>query len=383
MKKVLIGSLVFLFAISLPISAKAVPKKANWENKIVTSLNGTYQSTTDIAFVHNRFGVVYSDYRNGNSEIYLSLLNRQGKKIKADLNVSNDSGDSMEPTIIWNGRSFGIFWWEHWSAKYAEISINGTLLTAPVFIANGVHISAVWNKKTHEYGVTWWGDAGGGSIPGAVFVRMDRLGNKLSPIIPLNSTVETDYYRPSIAFDGKNYGVAWSDRRGCSGTCSVVAFTIVNQAGVKIIADKAVTTTPEALWTIVWNEHEYAMISSGSSSASLLRVGKTGNVLSFSPLPSNYTIDNAQYFGLLWDKNHYVVSMKSIMPTGPVNADIFVAKYDRFGGAIGDPVKISDSLNHDYFPSRPILAHNSVAVSWIGNLWQPDENITFAQSGQF
>lgn len=365
---------VMFLMISAPFSVQA--KQNNWENVIVTESNTAFRP--ELAFGGGKFGVLYYDRRNGNAEIYFNLIKKNVKEIGNDVRITNDSADSMDPNVVWNGKDFGIFWRDSWKLYYARISKKGeVILDKTLIIENGVHPSVVWNQKAQEYGFTWWGSEDNDPTPGgARFVRLDRKGNKLSQVIPLNSVNGGGYYRPRIDTDGDGYGVSWSDIR-TSIPCREVVFAYVNANGEKIGTDKVLTSTgAEHLNTMVWNSNEFAIITYGNAGISLTRVSSDGTLLQFSPLTGNPPFNNNM--GLAWDKDHYILS--TIGKTDIGGVDILMANFDRYGNIIGDFTAVSTSPQTDYYPSKPVKAGGDIAVSWVANLWEVNQNISFAKS---
>lgn len=363
-----------LFFMPFAVQAK---QQNDWENIVITESNTAF--SPDLAYGGGRYGILYYDTRDGNGELYLSTIKNKGEKSGNDIRITNDPGDSVDPNIVWNGNDFGIFWRDSWKLYYARISTNGEIILDKTLISeNGVHPSVVWNQKTQEYGLTWWGDEENDPMPGgARFVRLDREGNKLSQVIPLNSVNGGGYYRPRIDTDGNGYGVSWSDMRTCNGTCREVVFAYVNANGEKVGTDNVLTSSgAEHLDAMVWNGNEFAIVTYGNGGISLTRVSRDGTLLQFSPLTGNPPFNNNM--GLAWDKDHYILSTIGVTATG--GADIFIGNFDQYGNIIGDFSAVSTSSQSDYYPSKPVVAGGDIAVSWVANLWDSNQNISFAKA---
>jgi len=370
-KVVVLVSVFLAFGLIVkPLALKA--KQNNWNNVVLASTNT--DSKTDVEVGGGRYGVVYYNRREGNSEIYLSLVKLNGEKSGPEIRITNDPGDSMDPVIIWNGEDFGIFWYESWNIYYARVSADGNVVQNKTLIeSGGVHPSAVWNPSPEEYGLVWWGD---NTLPGgARFVRVSREGNVVGEVRALNSVNGGGYYRPRIDTDGAGFGVAWSDLRSCNGGCREVVFAYVNADGEKAGDDVVLTSTgAEHLNSLVWNGNEFAMVSYGNGGISIIRSDKDGNRLQFAPLTGNPPYNNNM--GLAWNEDHYVLSTIGISESG--GSDIWLANYDRTGNIQGTFTRVSSSSGQDYYPSRPAVSGKDVAVAWVANLWEPDQNISFA-----
>lgn len=344
------------------------PTGPDWQNIVASDSQSKGPFMPAMAYGNGRFGIIFYDSRGGNNELYFSLINGNGDKIGADFRVTNDPGDSFDPSIVWNGNDFGIIWYESWQIFFARISSDGVIIQDKTLVAGGVHPSVAWNPATEQYGLTWWGD-------GTKFVRLDINGNIVGDIITLNSVFDGGYYRPRITTSGNNYGITWGGYRTGN---PEVCFSIVNKNGEKIGDDKLATSTGnEVPWTITWNDHEYAIVTQGNSGISLLRIDESKNILEFKPLPGGFSFAHSRYFNLAWADDRYLLSFVDMLV--PSDADIFIAQYDRFGNMVKDFYQISTSENHDYYPGNIVLVGKRAALPWVFDLWGPNQKIYFAQ----
>jgi hypothetical protein len=56
--------------------------------------------------------VSWYDDRDGNAEIYFARIDSSGNKIGSDVRITNDSSDSVYPSLVWNWTSaeYGVSW---------------------------------------------------------------------------------------------------------------------------------------------------------------------------------------------------------------------------------------------------------------------------------
>lgn len=374
---------VFLitFCCLFPLTAKA--GKIEWQNKVISTLNYFSGSSPEIAYGHGRYGVVFDDQRSGSHQVYLALLKPNGGTAGENINISSSSSDAFEPTISWDGSNFGIFWSEASQVKFAQVSTKGEIVTGPKIISeNAIHVSAVWNQSLEVYGVVWYG-TDNAPIPGARFVRVSQEGGVIDNVIPLSSVNDRGQFRPLIATSGSDYGVTWNSNRNCSaGICPNPVFTVVNSQGLKIFNDNLLTSyTFNSVRSIIWGGSQYALVTLRTTGIFLYQVDNIGIINSIK-LTQGYV--NTNNIGLAWQNDHYLISYCDIFSSdsGP-NYEIVIAKYDQEGNLIDNSLIISDSINDDQYPSNPLISGNSLAVVWIGNLGEPDQNITFAQQKKF
>lgn len=121
-----------------------------------------------LAWTGTEYGVVWYDNRDGNLEIYFARLDPEGRKIGSDVRITTTDTPSALCTMAWTGTEFGIVWLEeedpdeHW-----------------------VHFTRV-------------------SSIGEVMGRTLRVG-------PGVGNIAANFGRPTIAWDGTNYGILWYD----------------------------------------------------------------------------------------------------------------------------------------------------------------------------
>lgn len=347
------------------------PTGPDWQNIVASDSQSKGPFMPAMAYGNGRFGIIFYDSRDGNNELYFSLINGNGDKIGADFRVTNDPGDSFDPSIVWNGNDFGIIWYESWQIFFARISNEGVIIQSKTLIASGVHSSVVWNPATEQYGLTWWGDAD--SVPGTKFVRLDINGNIVGNIITLNSVNDGGYYRPRIATSGNDYGVSWIGNR--TGNPEVI-FASVDNNGAKKSNDIQLTNLGyQLVWQITWDGNNYTMITVGNLGTALIKVNANGGSMQIHPLAE---ITIGSNFGITWYSNRYVLSFQSNIFSAS-GSDIVKAEYNQNGVIVSGLKQISTIAGYNYYPSNFVYTGNRLAVAWVSDLWGPNQKIYFAQ----
>lgn len=223
----------------------------------------------DHAWTGSGYGVAWSDERNGLGEIYFALVDRNGAKTSADIRVTNDAAQSMEPSIAWTGDGFSLAWSDERDGiaeiYFTRLSPAGVQIGSdvrvtysalssrqPELLWNGTEHVLVWEERDaalpDELRVTTLDDAGvvSGSnllldatsgnpsplraawtgtelgltwdelITGAeetVFARADPTVGMVAA--PIRITDEpADSLQPDLAWTGAEYGIVWQDSRG-------------------------------------------------------------------------------------------------------------------------------------------------------------------------
>jgi hypothetical protein len=124
-------------------------------------------SGTSLAWTGDRFGISWSDRRDGNYEIYFATLDATGKKMSpGDERITISQGFSIYPSLVWTGQEFVIAWQEEKSngdfkLQAQRLDINGRLigniatLTAgnaneqgPALAAGKTELGLVWVHET-------------------------------------------------------------------------------------------------------------------------------------------------------------------------------------------------------------------------------------------
>jgi hypothetical protein len=62
--------------------------------------------------------VSWTDDRDWNDEIYFAIISPAGSKVGADLRVTNDGHDSEWPSLVWTGSEFGVSWHDDRDGNY-------------------------------------------------------------------------------------------------------------------------------------------------------------------------------------------------------------------------------------------------------------------------
>jgi len=95
-----------------------------------------------IANANGAFGVVWSDSRDGNTEIYFARATSYGAKIGSDLRVTTDTSSSSSPHIVSTGGEYEVFWNDYRGGCsdiwHQRISMAGALQGSPTQLMAGI-----------------------------------------------------------------------------------------------------------------------------------------------------------------------------------------------------------------------------------------------------
>lgn len=165
------------------------------------------------AFEH---GVVWQDSRDGNFEIYFARLDAAGLKIGMEARMTTANGDSLEPVVAFGIGGWAAVWTDSRDGNeevYIAVLSQGGSKTAPELRLTDHPSSAraawvAWDGTA--YAVAWQ-DARDGATA-IYFARVDDAG-ALSTGPWRISGAGAIAERPSFAWSGTAWGVAWHDKR--------------------------------------------------------------------------------------------------------------------------------------------------------------------------
>jgi hypothetical protein len=276
-----------------------------------------------------------------------SIFVREG----ADVQVSVDPG-SRYPSSTWTGSEFGVVWRilisqaNHRSGTYfARLDARGRRIGSPIhFTTSWAHSSdIVWTGS--EYGVVWnyYGDGMNGYE--IFFARLDKEGRKIGTDVRI-TYADRDSDNPSIAWSGKEYGIAWGDERhepGMDGR--ELYFVRVDAEGNKIGDETRLTVGSRdsigpdlvwngAGWAIVWNEN-------GSVDEDyFIRLSPEGIPLDVAA-PFT-TVDRPGFPHVVWTGREYGTVFRDYNTTPNLGDYVHLQRLDDTGSSVGEVNTVSD-----------------------------------------
>ncbi|MCC6556442.1 MAG: putative metal-binding motif-containing protein [Polyangiaceae bacterium] len=184
---------------------------------VLTPANGD-ASGGAVVWVGDRYGVTWQDRRDGDYEVYFSLLDVNGDKVEGgDKRLTFAPGFSINASLAWNGGEFIPVWQDDRDGLfnlYAQrIDVGGNPIGSNVpltdnstgFGNEGPSVAA----GTQGIGVTWTvGDAT------THFIQFRTFSADLAPASPPLSltTGTTESVYPTVIWNRDRYVVAWYDK---------------------------------------------------------------------------------------------------------------------------------------------------------------------------
>lgn len=170
---------------------------------------------TAIAWSGSEFGVVWADDRDGNWEVYFARLDATGARIGNDHRVTFAAGSSQEPVIEWTGSEYGVAWTDFRDGNgeiyFARLDASGTKIGDDVRVTEdevgSLTPTLAWTGS--EFGIAWT-DSGPGSENH--LTRLNASGAKLGDSLTItDDPAYSDI--PRVSWTGSEYAVFFSDDR--------------------------------------------------------------------------------------------------------------------------------------------------------------------------
>jgi hypothetical protein len=304
----------------------------------VAVLNNQYSPS--VAFDETNYLVVWEDYRHGDtSDIYGARVNPAGVVLDSNsFSISTATGDQKSPSVAFDGTNYLVVWVDYRNdSDYADIygaRVNqaGIVLdTSGIVISTGEYYkelpSVVFGDS--NYFVVWDGSPGGSfHIHGA---RVNQAGVVLDTNSIAISNPRFGEWDPSVAFDGTNYFVVWTDE--LSGMDIYGAR--VNQAGVVLDTSvNAIAIAPYPQWfpSVAFDGTNYLAVwqderNGGRIDVYGARVNQAGVVLDSNGIVISTHATWFVYPSVVFDGTNYLVAWEN-------QSDIYGAKVNPLGSVI-------------------------------------------------
>jgi hypothetical protein len=213
----------------------------------LTTINAD-SSGGPVVWIGDRYGVAWQDRRDGDYEIYFSLLTEAGNKAIADTRVSVANGFSINVALAYDGQQFVLTWQDARLGPfdlYAQrISIDGELLGDNVQLTSSGpgNESPAIAAGLGSVGIVW---SGGGEV--SQYLEFQAFDSSLAPLTePVAVTSgQTEAVYPTIAWneghDGKpgTYVIAWFDR---TADPKAIYGAVLTEAGEVVVPPRALSS---------------------------------------------------------------------------------------------------------------------------------------------
>jgi hypothetical protein len=303
------------------------------------------QRYPSIAFDGINYFVAWEDERSGSFiyDIYGARVNQSGVVLDpAGISISIATNDQHYPSVAFDGTNYLVVWQDERISSYdiygARVNQSGNVLDP-----NGIHISTGINNERSpsvafdgtNYLVVWtdfpssFSDDIYGSRVSPTGVVLDTAG------IPISTAVNDQQY-PSVGFDGTNYLVIWADERNGSsdiyGTRASQSGTVLEPNGVLITALANEQRRPSVAFDgsnyfVVWEDWRSGYAKSDIYGA---RVSQSGSMLDPDSIPISIAANGQWNPSVAFDGTNYLV----VWEDARNGCDIYGARVSQFGVVI-------------------------------------------------
>ena len=351
---------------------------------IAVAAASDYQIIPTIGFDSRNFLVVWMDRRGGTYDVYGARVSQSGIILDpSGITISTAADSQYYPSIAFDGVNYLVVWQDRRSGAYDDIYGTRVSPSGTVLDPSGIAIStATHNQRIPSVAfdgtnyLVVWQDRRSGiyEIYGA---RMNRSGTVFDSSGIAISTEAPSSCRPSIAFDGVNYLVVWEDARGAS---------FIDIYGVRMSrAGVVLDTTETAISTIVSDQYSSSIAFDGTNYLMLwqdkrnglrsgsypdiygARVSQSGIILD----PSGIAIATAsyaqQYPSIAFDNTNYLVVWQDLR--SGLYDDIYGTRVTQLGTVLDSSgIAISTASYAQWYPSLAFDDTNYLVV------WQDSRN---------
>jgi hypothetical protein len=220
----------------------------------------------DVVWTGREFAMVWEDERAGNNkqDLYFTRFDTAGTRLGGEVRLTMDAARQGYPILKWSGAGFGVAWtdWRDGNREiyFRRLDATGRPMGAEVRITNDPADSAwadlAWNGDRKEWALVWHDTRDGNAE--VYFQRLDEQGGKLGGEVRLTNAGGFSGY-PSIDWNGFEYGVSWQDERATAGKPAIY-FMQVSATGVKNGNDLKLSSGlgSSTFTTALWNGTTFA-----------------------------------------------------------------------------------------------------------------------------
>jgi hypothetical protein len=198
------------------------------------------------------YGLFWTDSRSGTGQLWFTTIDPAGSSTSPKLRVSETTSTVLSSSVVWAGDRYGVVWSDNRDGNYevyfARYDKTGTQIGHDVRLTDNAGNS--WNVKLawsgSDYGVTWRNEASG--IWSVYYQRFDAAGNPLTGEILLSNGTD-DAYHPGIEWNGTDYAVAWQDQRMGNNEIYFMRPESPGATPVRVTNNSSSSAAPRLAWT--------------------------------------------------------------------------------------------------------------------------------------
>jgi hypothetical protein len=182
----------------------------------------SYKVYPSVAFDGTNYLVSWQDDRNGTADIYGTRVTQDGVVLDSSgIAISTAEYEQGSPAITWDGTNFLVSWTDMRNGLDCDIYGARVNQDGVVLDPSGIAFSTASNHQYDpsvafdgtDYFVFWTDERNPSSSYDIYGARVSQDGVVLDPAGIAISIADNYQWEPTVAFDGTNYLVAWADKR--------------------------------------------------------------------------------------------------------------------------------------------------------------------------
>jgi hypothetical protein len=339
----------------------------------------SYQYSPKVSHDGTNFLVVWTDQRNGSTDIYGARVSDAGVVLDTGgIPISTASSSQVNPAVAYDGTNFLVVWEDYRSSTTYDIYGARVSGAGSVLDVSGIPISTATNDQRlpsvayngANFLVVWQDLRSGTGYTDIYGARVSGAGTVLNTSgILISNAINAQEY-PAVTYNGVDFVVAWQDRR--SGTnydiygARVSGTGVVrNPSGIPISTAVNDQRTPALAregtnCLIVWHDTRSYDIYGA-------RMNSTGTVLDTNGILISTASSSASSPAVAHDGTNYLVVWDDY--TYPNSSNIHGTQVGNTGTVLGtNGISVSRSANGQYTPT---VAHDGTNFLVV---WQDRRN---------
>jgi len=333
-----------------------------------------------VAFGGTNYLVTWDDMRTGSHDIYGARVDTAGTVLDPmGIAISKAQNSQLNPSVAFDGSNYLVVW-EDARSGALDIFCTRVDTSGIVLDSAGIAISSAQNGQNYpsvafdgtNYFIAWE-DLRNNSYSDVYGARVDTSGVVLdSTGIPISSTT-WNKSMPSIAFDGTNYLIAWTDNR--TWPSDIYGARVTSEGIVLDSSGIAITTAIERqlFSSIAYDGTNYFVawhdFRNNPPDIYGTRIDLTGTVLDTSGIIVSTQVYDQHDAAVAFDGTNYFVTFTDGRND---SYDIFGVRIDQTGVIMDTTgIAISTAAGDQLYPSVIFGGNNYLVV------WQDFRNDTF------
>ena len=342
--------------------------------------------------------VVWQDYRssqNSSWDIYGARVNAAGNvQNPGGIIISDAYGNQYRPSVAHDGSQYLVTWYDHRNGSYADIFGARVTTAGAVLDPTGFAISTA---SYHQYYpevafggghflVVWQDYRNGAKYADIYGARVSSKGVPLDKLGILISNATNHQVAPSVAYDGTNFLVVWSDYRtnysptytDIYGARVSLTGTVLDKAGIPISTAAQNQHSPSVSYNangtnylVVW--HDYRNRYTTSYDIYGARLSPDGKVKDPAGIPISTDKGQQSSPAVAHDGTNFLVVWEDYRQGS--TTDIYGARIDATGTVLDKTgIAVSSAANHQRYAA---IARGKASFLVV---WEDHRNATNVRS---